>query len=193
MGLFGSDDEVKEKKYKFKHFKPFLSGKWEGFNRIYQRTFEEGEVDYIYIEIAFYNILFDEYDWNCNLKYVLESNGKELTSFEKEVKVPKADNIFKDSFSWGTPDKTFWTKGQYVWKVYIDDVFIAENMINVNNKGKVTPQFNPYFNVQSLKFYNSPKADYIKPADRLYLTQFKTDNTGYIAVEFNISSKSNED
>jgi len=195
MGLFSSDNdkETKDKNYKFKHFKTFLTGKWEGFNRIYQRTFEEGQVDYIYAEIAFYNILFDEYDWKCKLKFVLESHGKELTSFEKEVNVSKGDNIFKDSFSWGTPDKSFWKKGQYTWMVYVDDVFVAKNIIDINNKGIVTPKSNPYFNVQSVKFYNSPKADYVKPEDRKYLTQFNTKGAGYVAVELNVTSKSNED
>lgn len=194
MGLFSSDKETKDNNFKFKHFKTFLTGKWEGFERIYQRTFEQDQVDYIYAEIAFYNILFNEYDWDCKLKFVLESaDNKELTSFEKNVKVSKADNIFKDSFSWGTDDKSFWKKGVYTWKIYIDDVFIAKNTINVNNRGVVTPKINPYFSVQSVKFYNSPKADYIKPTDRNYLTQFKNDNTGYIAVEFNIHSKSSND
>jgi SpoVK/Ycf46/Vps4 family AAA+-type ATPase len=193
MGLLSFDKEKKDKNYKFKHFKTFLNGKWEGFDRIYQRTFEEGQVDYIYAEIAFYNILFNEHDWDCKLKFVLESNEKELASFKKEVKVLKGDNIFKDSFSWGASDNSFWKKGVYTWKIYVDEVFVAKNIINVNNKGVVTYQKNPYFNIQSIKLYNSPKADYINPSDRNYFTQFKTDNTGYISVEFNITSKSNDD
>ncbi len=63
----------------------------------------------------------------------------------------------------------------------------------MNNKGVVTPKSNPYFNVQSVKFYNSIKADYIKPEERKYLTHFNSKGTGYVAVELNVSSKSNED
>ncbi len=181
----------KNKKYKFKHFQTFLSGKWEGYERIYQSTFEEGHVDYVYAEIAIYNILFDEEDWNCQIEFILKSGkGKVLTNKVKDVSVSKDTNILKDSYSWGNSDFSFWKKGKYFWEVKIDGKFIAKTEVHVSNLGLVTPKSNPYFKVNSLKFYNSPNGNHIKIADRTYLTQFKSEGTSYVTAELDIKSKS---
>lgn len=177
-----------QKNYKLKHIKTFQDNKWAIDRRIYQRMFEASNVGYLYCDFVFYNILFDEMDWECKVKFVCTKAGstKEICVVEKEAKVSKNDNTYSVLGSWGTDDKTFWKKGDYVWKVYLDGEYVGEETFTVNNLGLVSKTNNPYFNVLSLKTFNSPSGVDIPLKDRIYHTQYKMDFVEYLSVELTI-------
>ena len=182
------------KNFKLKHIKTFQDNKWAVDRRIYQRQFEAGNVDYLYCDFVFYNILFDEQDWEAKVKFVCHKIGskKEICTVEKDVKVSKNDNTFSVLASWGTEDKTFWKKGDYKWTIYLDNEYVGEETFAVNDLGLVTTTNNPYFNVLSLKLFNSPSGVDVALKDRVYYTQFQPNFVEYLSVELNIHNFNKE-
>lgn len=178
------------KNYKLKHIKTFQDNKWAVDKRIYQRMFEAGDVGYLYADFVFYNILFDESDWECTVKFVCKKVGtkKDLCTFEKKARVTKNDNTFSVLGSWGTDDKTYWKKGDYIWTIYLDGDYVGEEKFTVNNLGKVTATNNPYFNIISLKMYNAKGGDKSTKSNRKYYTQFKPDELAYLAAELTLQN-----
>jgi len=65
--------------YKFKTLRVFASDEWlANRTREYRSVFDRSETTYISAEIAFYNKLFDEQDWETtiNLKAFSHVDGK---------------------------------------------------------------------------------------------------------------------
>jgi len=183
------------KNYKLKHLKTFHQNKWAVDKRIYQRVFEEGDVSYLYAEFAFYNILFNEKDWECQMKFICHKIGesKAITSFTEDVKVSKDQNIASKYVSWGNKSKTTWKQGNYTWTLYVDNIFVVKEDFCINNLGKVTANQNPYFNVTSLKYYNSPGGVTVPLKDRKYCTQFNNNKVAYLTTELTIHNFNNSD
>jgi SpoVK/Ycf46/Vps4 family AAA+-type ATPase len=181
------------KKFKLKHIKTFQDNKWAVNERIYQKTFEEGHVGYIYADFVFYNILFDEKDWKCTIKFVCTKTckRKEICSVVKEVVVSKNDNTFSHLGSWGNEDKGFWKKGGYTWKVYLDEKLVGEVDFVVNNRGLVSANSNPYFDVNSLKFFSSDTSTVPSIDKRKYFSQLVPSETGYLCAELTIYNFNN--
>ena len=65
--------------YKFKSLKVFASDEWlANRTREYRTVFDRMETTYISGELAFYNKLFDERDWEClvTMKAYSHINGE---------------------------------------------------------------------------------------------------------------------
>jgi hypothetical protein len=53
-----------EKRFKFKSLLTFCNNEWMANNaKRYRIAFDKDEVDYVRVELALYNKLFDEEDW----------------------------------------------------------------------------------------------------------------------------------
>src|SRR4051812_46181952 len=130
-----------EKRYKFKSLQTFCNNEWMVNNqKRYRSVFDKIEIDYIRVELAIYNKLFDEEDWTgkVNLK-CLDSLGKtEYCNRELDISVKKEENIFYIRDGWGVETKGgFWTKGSYKWQAFIDGVLLGEKSFHVNDIGPV--------------------------------------------------------
>ena len=192
--FFGSDKDDIKNKFKFHAIKFYSSKEWM-FNstKKYRRVFEKNEVSYLYVEFSFFNKLFDEENWDAkiNLKAFSIINGKkkELCNIENKETIKKEDNIVYIRESWGQDEPgSFWTKGEYEWEAYIDDILVGSSKFYFVDSGIVTKDHNPYFDVVSLKLYEGDSEGF-NQSEKKYYTKFKTDSTRYVWVELKLCSK----
>src|SRR6185369_14236065 len=97
-----------EKRYKFKSLLTFCNNEWMVNNlKRYRTAFDKAEIDYIRVELAIYNKLFDEEDWTAkvNLKCFDIKGKEEFCNRELNISVKKEDNIFYLRDGWGVESK----------------------------------------------------------------------------------------
>lgn len=191
-----SSSAKKEKKFKFKSLKTYTASEWLVDKKKYRSVFINTDTNWIYGELAIYNILFDEEEWTCKIKFACYNitNGKndKVFEYENEKTVTVEDNILYYRDGWGNKSKTYWKKGSFVWKAYVDGEFVGESKFYVEDEGMVTETENPYFDIQSVKLFS---ADSSEPAmkDRVYCKEFKEEDTAYLYTEFTLLNKISKD
>ncbi|MDO9000790.1 MAG: AAA family ATPase [Bacteroidota bacterium] len=175
-----------EKRFKYKSLLTFCNNEWMVNNqKRYRTTLDKAEIDYVRVELAIFNKLFDEEDWaaKVNLKCVENVGKKEICNREINISVKKEENIFYLRDGWGVEAKgTFWKKGSYLWQAYIDDVFVGEKLFHINDIGEVTTTSNPYLEIEHIKLYNSHH-DGWQEKNRKYLKTFSKNDTKYVWAE----------
>lgn len=184
-----------KKRYKFKEMKVY--GSLENFfdnKKDYRIVHDESEACYINVEVQLYNLLFDEEAWTTKVKLRASEyyNNTEMCNVEKTIDVTSDQNILIIRDGWGTPNPGWWKKGTYKWEVFLDEVLIGTNYFYITNNGKVTADSNPYFSINAIKLYNSPKGNTPKE-ERNYLTAFNKDTAQYISVELDLTNKINNE
>ena len=178
--------------YKFNSLQVYAWDRTVGTKKKFRRLFDNSELNYLSTELSIYNKLFDEEDWEAEVKLIanrLDGTSKEQLCEKKEtVKISKEDNIFKYSYGWGSDDRgSFWTKGIYEWEAYINGVFISKTKFYVEDMGKVSIGENPYLSLLSLNTYEAPDGD-LAADDRVYLKSFNVDSCRYIMGEVRFSN-----
>lgn len=182
------------KNYKFKTLRVFASDEWlANRSREYRSVFDKSETTYISAEIAFYNKLFDEQDWETTvtLKAFSHAEGKkkELCSQDEKRKIRLDENVVYINKGWGmaTPG-SFWTKGEYSWEAYIDGELIGTKRFYVEEVGKVIPSDNPFFDIESIRFYTG---DYnaVNNENKVYLKRISRNETQYLYAEVKLRNK----
>ncbi|PBQ31482.1 hypothetical protein CNR22_06795 [Sphingobacteriaceae bacterium] len=175
-----------EKKYKFKSLQTFCNNEWMVNNqKRYRSVFDKAEIDYIRVELAIYNKLFDEEDWNTkiNLKCSDLSGQLEYCNRELEISIKKEENIFYVRDGWGVETKgTFWKKGSYKWEAFIDSILVGERIFHINEVALVTTSSNPYLEIEHIKLFNSDIHGW-QDKDRKYLKSFDKKTTKYVWAE----------
>ncbi|MEM6723691.1 MAG: stage V sporulation protein K, partial [Bacteroidota bacterium] len=176
--------------YKLQHLKTFVS-KENMFQNVkrYRKVFDAAECRYIYLEIAFYNKLFDEEEWQAKVKGICinTENNKQICEITKDIEVKKNKNIIHFREGWGTPDPGWWKKGVYRWDAYIEEEKVGETTFFVTDGGVVTPTTNPYFNLSSIRMFEGPYEG-IPYNDREYLITFNKDKARYVNVEMTMEN-----
>ncbi len=201
--FFGNDDKDKitDKnfvKYKFKSILIYSSDEWmANSSKKYRTVFDRAETSYVRAEFSFYNKLFDEEDWKCKvtLKAVDITGNKreELCSLDKDIDVTVNDNIIYVRDGWGNKDiGIFWSKGDYIWEAYIDDVLVGTQPFFINDVGLVTTASNPYFSVEHIKLYNGDGYGW-KQEKRTYYNKISKTDTRYLWAEIKITNLTNLD
>lgn len=161
----------------------------------YRTVFDKAEIDYIRVELAVYNKLFDEEDWyaKVNLKCYDVTGKQEYCNRDLEVHIKKEDNIFYVRDGWGVETKGgFWKKGSYKWMAYIDDRLVGEKVFHVNDVGLVMSSFNPYLEIEHIKLYNG-NIDGWQEKNRTYLKTFNKKTARYVWAEVTFKNKTNLD
>ena len=127
--MFGKDKNAKN--YKFKSLRPYSWSKVVGKVKKYRKVFERWEINYLSVELAFYNKLFDEKDWKANVcvKAFTMDQGKNTTDQcveNKTIDVSSNENIIEVQYGWGNVEfGKYWDKGHYIWEAYIDDELVG--------------------------------------------------------------------
>ena len=182
------------KNYKFKTLRVFASDEWlANRSREYRSVFDRSETTYISAEIAFYNKLFDEQDWETTITLKayshLEGKKKELSSQDEKRKIRLDENVVYINKGWGmaTPG-AFWTAGEYSWEAYIDNELIGTKRFYIEDVGKVTSETNPFFDIESVRFYTG---DYnaVNNENKVYLKKISRNESQYLYVEFKLKNK----
>lgn len=194
--LILSKFSLMEKRFKFKSLLTFCNNEWMVNNlKRYRTVFDKIEIDYVRVELAIYNKLFDEEDWNAkvNMKCYDISGKQEYCNREMDISVKKEENIFYLRDGWGVENKGgFWKKGSYKWQAFVDGVLLGEKVFHVNDVGEVNTLSNPYLQIESLKLYNSD-VDGWQDKKRTYLKTFDKKLTKYVWVELAFKNLTNLD
>ena len=192
------DELIKEARYKFNKVNVYSSTEWmANSTKKYRSVFDTKETTYIYTELSFYNKLFDEQDWEAkiNLKcFSLDGkNRKELCNIDSKKTISKEDNIVYIRDGWGTDTRgSYWKRGDYIWETYIENILVGSKKFYIENMGLVTLNENPYFDVNSLKFYIGGAEGIIKDR-RVYLKKINRKTAQYLFAEFSFINKSEND
>ncbi|PIY11740.1 MAG: AAA family ATPase [Flexibacter sp. CG_4_10_14_3_um_filter_32_15] len=188
-----------EKLYKFKDLKIYSSPEWLANGmRKYRTVFESIETSYLYVELSFYNKLFDVEEWEAAILlkcYRLSSRKEREVICEinvSQVILPQ-NNTVNIREGWGNDEVgTFWTRGDYVWEAYIDGEIFGTKHFYIESGGPVNSQNNPYFEMQTIKLYEGTQ-DGVEEENRVYHKQFSAAETRYIWVEFNFENLQEDD
>ncbi len=185
------------KNYKFKEIKAYGSNDWlNDAQKKYRRVFENAETKFIYSELSFFNKLFDEEDWDANIRlkaYHIKTTGDELLcDLDKSCKVSMYDNVVYIRDGWGIDNfGEFWKRGDYRWEAWIDGELVGKVLFYVENGGLVSEDNNPYFNISQIKLYEGPGAN-VNISDRVYYKKTSAADTRFLWVEFEIENKQPE-
>jgi len=181
--------------YKFKHLKVFGSVEnLFGNEKKYRRVFDELECKYLYAEFAFYNKLFDEGDWDVNIRLVCKNvdTDKQICELKKAYKVSKDINLFSVREGWGTPNSGWWKAGKYRWDAFIEDSFIGSTFFYITSGGIVTETENPYIRIQQVRLFESQMSG-TPLGQRKYLKTFAKSSTRYVNIEMTIDILKEQD
>ncbi len=174
--------------FKIKELNIFGSTETLFYNRKkYRKVFDELESCYVYCEIAFHNKRFDEYNWDTrvNLRCFNEVSGEMLCDLNKVVTVDMNTSLMYIREGWGTPQSGWWKKGKYRWTITLDGVHVGDVYFYVTNGGLVSSTHNPYFEIDSVKLYESARSG-TKFGDRVYLKTFNAAETRYVNLELTL-------
>jgi len=181
----------KREYFKFKELRVYgsLESLFQGARR-YRFVFDETDASYVNIELSFYNLLYAEDDWEADvvLRIVDYHTNKEVTKLEKKVPVSKETNIVNVHDGWGTPEPGYWKKGIYKWDVLVDGTNVGESYFYIMNNGTVSATHNPYFDIKSIKLFESP-FEGTPIESRVYLQAFGQDKTRYVNIELVLDNK----
>ncbi len=176
--------------YKVKSLKVFGS-KENLYDNVkkYRKVFDVIESSYIYCEFAFYNKLFDEADWDADVKFVCrnQQSKAQICELKKDLIVVKEQNIIFVREGWGTQDPGWWKKGRYEWEVFINGKSAGITDFYIVDGGIVTNQYNPYFEIEEIHLFESARSGLPK-ADRIYLSSFSVSTTRYINIELTLKN-----
>ena len=159
----------------------------------FRKVFVDKEIGFLYTEVALFNILFDEEDWEANVLikgYEVNSRGKEkeIYTLKSNKKVTKDKNIVYFREGYGNNSKTYWGKGHYRVKAYMGNDLLGKNDVFVEDAGEVTSTLNPYFDILRIRFYMQDANE-----KSHYLSQFNEDGTKYIYTSLEIRNKLKHD
>ena len=159
----------------------------------YRKVYDYTECRYLYCELSFYNKLFDEVDWDAEIRFVCtrKDTGAEVCELKKKLKVSKGKNIIYVREGWGTPDVGWWKEGAYRWEVFIDKTSVGTAIFYVVSAGLVSSEVNPYFEIESVRLFESTREGL--PIDkRNYLKSFASVSTRYVNIEMLLKNKVSE-
>lgn len=187
-----------EKRFKFKSLSVYSSDEWmANSTKRYRTVFDKAETTYIRCELALYNKLFDEEDWQTKVtircEKVVPGANEKISELESELKVNKDENIAYIRDGWGnaTPG-AFWKKGTYKWMAIIEGVTVGESQFHIEDVGLVTSSSNPYFSIEYVKLYPGD-VDGWEQRQRKYLKTFNKTTTQYVWAEIKIKVNTNSD
>ncbi len=184
--------------YKFRDMKIYASDEWmAGATKKYRKVFDRFETTYMYVELSFFNKLFDEAEWEASIRtksfFVNGSQKNELSNFEEKRKILKEDNVVYVRHSWGNAiPGDYWRKGNYVWEGYIDDVKIGEVTFYIEDVGQAAAGENLFFDFESLRLFEGDSQASALPQKK-YQKKFSQKDSRFIWGEFNFKNKTAKD
>ena len=159
---------------------------------IYRSVFEKSEITYMLVDFSFYNKKFDEEDWNADIEFTLyrlqdgEPEILDVTDINREVSM--IENVITVSDNYGSSEPgAKWEMGTYRYEARINGDLALAHDFYVNDFGRVMAGENPYFNIYSLRLFESD-AQPKEYGDRHYLQIFRSDATRYVWAELEIEN-----
>lgn len=179
------------KNYVFRNMKIYSSTEWLADNKKkYRSVFDKNDSSYIYTEFSFFNLHFKKKDWELKLNLICQDQNKnEICNLNCDRTISKNSNLIFVREGWGTYNLGgYWQPGTYKWIAEMDGEIVAEKNFYVQDIGIVTADNNPYFEIQSVNFYEGPY-DNVKEENRKYFEQFSAQESRYIWAEIVAKNK----
>lgn len=193
-----SENKNQPGKYKFRGIKVHSSDEWMAdATKKYRKVYDRYETTYIRVEFSVFNKLFDEAEWEANVRlkcfFVTGTHRRELCSLEQKRNIGKDENIVYFRESWGQSTYgTFWLKGVYVWEGYIDEVKVGETTFYVEDVGAARKGENLFFDIESIRLFEGDgKAS--TQENKKYLKSFSQKETRYVWSDFRFKNKVHSD
>ncbi len=152
--------------YRFKGQRTYASTEWLAFGfKKYRNVFVGEEVDYLYFELALFNLKYGVQDWQAKINiicYKKEADGvKKICDLNFDKTVSSNENIFYLREGWGNSTVgKFWKKGEYFWEAKIDGELVGVKT----------------FYVEEFRAAASASIDNIISLKRLFLTEGSADD-----------------
>ncbi|MEP7321961.1 MAG: AAA family ATPase [Saprospiraceae bacterium] len=181
-------------KYRFKEIKVYSSTEWLAEQKYkYRQVFDRYETTFVYVELSFYNKLFDIDSWEASVTlkcFSLNNNRQELCHLEFKKQISKYDPLIQLQEGWGNKKEgAFWKKGTYFWEAWIDNEKVGSKYFYIEDAGEPMSRIqNPYFDITSLKFYEGNEDD-ISLDDRIYLRCFSAAETRLVHLELTVKNR----
>ena len=174
-----------KKNYQFVDMKTYGSTEWLADNKKkYRSVFDKAEVGYVYCEFRFINLQYKNTEWPLKLQLkCLDEEKNEICNLncDRTVSFNSMEVFVREG--WGTRNSGgFWKAGTYKWQAWVDDELISEKNFYVQDYGVVSGLGQPYFKIDSIKFYEGPDANVLIDNRRYYRT-FHHQFTRYIWAE----------
>lgn len=190
--MFSKKKRLKQS-YKFKYLKSYATNQTNAGNKKFRIVFEKSELTYVAAELSFFNKLFDEKDWEVEIKFAvrkIDGDTSEIIHEDTtEVTISKEDNISNHVMGWGNQDQgVYWERGEYAWDAYIGGEYIASTTFYVEYEGTLGKYSNPYLSAVRLRTYESPSG-YLEEEKRVYYKTFDEKATRFIMGEFTFENK----
>lgn len=159
---------------------------------IYRSVFEKSEITHMLVDFSFFNKKFDEEDWSAKIEFILyrlegdEPEMLDATEINRDIKMQENIITVSDSYGSSEPGEK-WDKGIYRYEALINGDIVQAHDFYVNDFGRVMAGENPYFNIYSLRLFESG-AEPKEYGDRHYLQCFRSDATRYVWAELEIEN-----
>jgi energy-coupling factor transporter ATP-binding protein EcfA2 len=163
----------------------------------YRKVYDRYETSYMRVEFSFFNKLFDEEEWEANVRlkcfHINGSQRNELCSQDQKRKILKDENIVYFRDSWGNATGgAYWQKGDYLWEAYMDEVKVGETKFYIEDVGPSKPGENLFFDIVSIKLFEGDGQASTLPQKK-YLKKFSQRDARFVWSEFSFKNKSPKD
>lgn len=186
--------------YKTDTLKAFSKDEWLWSNgasrRMYRSVYTLSEIREhgLFAELSFYNKLFDEEDWTCEIRFRAEKMQKQNPDVPEKLliddtfiyTVSEEDN--KPRINRGRTGVDAWSEGTVRWQAFIDNVPVAEHRVYILDYPQPGDRFNPFFEIQHIGLFESGK-EISTGKEPVYYNRFRAGETRYINVQVTLKSR----
>jgi len=182
---FSSLDKYYElvNKFRFKDFKLYSNPEVYDSNHKYKTVFSVSSTSYIYGELEIYNKMFEKEDWNLPVLYgIYDSRNQLIKDFKSDNLISENESRVKIIDGWGSFGMgSHWKEGEYIWKVFINDVLISNKKFYVENPISLTRYINRYFKITEIGLFQG-KASGSMNKNITYLKTFQRGFNRYVSI-----------
>lgn len=189
-----SNSTSQTKNYKIKELKVYSSTEWLADNtKKYRQVFDKNSTAYVYIEISFFNKMFENQVWDADIKMMCFENSslpKKVCELNFKKRINKYDPIIFIREGWGNKNPgSFWKKGTYFWDIYINEEKVGTKYFYIEDFGRlsINNTFEGVVQFNGLKLYEGGN-DEIMQQDRVYLKKFSAEETRYVYLEIELGN-----
>ncbi len=183
------------KNFKFKEIRIYSSTEWLAENnKKYRQVFDKNQTAYIYVEVSFFNKLFDDSVWDAQIQLncfqITKTTPKKICALDFKKKINKYDPLIFIREGWGNKNSgSFWKKGSYYWDVYINGELVGTKYFYIEDMGHQSDLnlFENHIQFKSLKLYEGANDDILHGV-RVYLKKFSAEETRYIYLELELQN-----
>jgi len=170
-----TQENTKSKSYKLKDLKVYASTEWLANNeKKYRQVFDRNTTSYVYTELSFFNKLFDEENWEIDVRLICFEIGKtkrKICDLNFKKKISKYDSVVYVREGWGNKKEgAFWKKETYCWEAWLNNEKVGTKYFYIENI--MTPL--DVIKIQKIRLFEGEhdSQDASKPSFKTYSAEF---------------------